>query len=130
MQGIQYFFQEMTPGAYGIYGLFFLAIGGIIKWRLDLGKLSLDERVAKREGFTKQVELLLQELKGVREENRLLLKDNHDLREEYNAFRILCHKENEQLRKMIIEVTDDLEGLKRERAQDLIHAIRLKGLGQ
>ncbi len=105
--------REVTPGAYGIWTLVLMGAGWFFReWR-ETRKLSADDRLARREGYAAQVQMLMAE-------NRLLLKDLHDMREEYDNHRKLCHLETEQLRGMIIELEREVEALKRLRAQDAV----------
>lgn len=108
-----------TPGAYGIWfcaGM--LAIYFIREWR-DTRKLSLDDRLARRDGYAKQVA-------DLNTENRALRGDLANLRGEYDNHRKICFQETEQLRNMVIELRDTVEGLRRERGVDAIEILRLK----
>lgn len=107
MQDLLTIFQSFTPGTTGIWtGVLMLAGWMVKEWR-ETRKLSLEDRLARREGYAKQVEMLTKE-------NRELGIDLRKLRAEYDNYRILCHKENDQLRGMIIEQDDEIEGLKRK----------------
>lgn len=83
-------------------------------------KLSLDDRLARRDGYQKQVESLMTE-------NRALRREMHDMNVSHEEHRRLCHQETDQLRKMIVRLEDDLAGLRRERSQDAIELARLRG---
>lgn len=121
MRDIAQFFAEFTPGAAGIWTMvLMLAAYGLREWR-ETRKLSLEDRIARREGYAKQVENLQQE-------NRALRKDIAKMHVDHEAYRQLCHHENDQLRSMLRDLQDELEGLKRRVAQDALELARLKGI--
>lgn len=95
-----------TPGAYGIYGILaFVAVHFMKEWSADR-RLSVEDRQAKREGFTRQLDIY-------RQENRQLLDDQSKLRKEYDDYRRLCQMETDHLREMLIAVQGELAGYKR-----------------
>lgn len=95
-----------TPGSYGIWtGVFMFAAWLAREWR-ETRKLSADDRLARREGYAKQVEMLAAE-------NRRLLEDQAKLRKEYDDYRHLCQMETDSLRDMLIAVQGELAGYKR-----------------
>lgn len=121
MNEVAHLIQTITPGNWGII-LTLLAFGSgwaMTQWK-ENRKLTTAERLAKREGFTAQVELLLNE-------NRALLNDMHQLRIEYDNHRKLCYHETEQLRGMVIALQNEVEGLKRRATQDALEIAHLKG---
>lgn len=98
---------EFTPGAVGIW----LVVGmlGVYlsrEYRLMRG-MTPEDRLARRDGFQKQVELLLTE-------NRSLRDEMHGMNENHEKYRQLCHQENDQLRGMLRSNADEIEGLKRK----------------
>lgn len=112
-------FQNWTAGATGVWtGVLMLAAYILNQMRLDR-KLSADDRIARREGYEKQVQMLTAE-------NRLLGEDQRSLREEYDNYRRLCKLETDQLRAMVMALEREVEGLKRQRAVDTIHEARGK----
>lgn len=120
MNEIATILKEFTPGAAGVWtGVLMFAAYFLKEWR-ETRKLSAEDRLARRDGYQKQVELLLTE-------NRALLADQAALRKEYDDHRKLCYTETEQLRKMLIDLQGELEGLKRRVATDAIEIHRLGG---
>ena len=115
------FFAEFTPGAYGIWGIFVLVAGFIGKeWR-ETRKLSLEDRLARRDGYAKQVENLQ--------------KENRDLRTEmiasearHEEYRRLCHAETDALRQNIIRLEGEVAGFKRRIDHQGIELARIKGV--
>lgn len=111
---------DFTPGAAGIWTGVLMFAGWLAKeWR-ETRKLSAEDRVARRDGYAKQVEMLMKE-------NRELGVDMRELREEYDLHRRQCQIETDQLRRMVIDLEGKLEGLNRQRASDAIELARLKG---
>lgn len=112
--------ETFTPGAYGIWaGVLMFAAWWLREWR-ETRKLSLEDRVARREGYAK-------ELEGARTEIRNLGGDLRTLRSEYDNYRVLCHAETDQLRKMAMIAETEIEGLKRKLDD---YAIRLMKLSE
>ncbi len=100
---------EFTPGAAGIWVGVFMFAGWLLReWR-ETRKLSADDRIARREGYEKQVQILAAE-------NRALAKGIRDLREEYDTYRGVCQTENDQLRGQVIKLEFDLAGMRRKTA--------------
>lgn len=117
MNDIVHMLKEFTPGAWGIWtGVMMMAAWYGRQTYLDR-KLSADDRLARREGYEAQVQMLMAE-------NRALLKDISDLRREYDDHRKLCQVETDQLRSMVIDLEHEVAGLKRERAVDVIQDIK------
>jgi hypothetical protein len=86
-------------------GVSMLAVYLLREWR-ETRKLSAEDRLARREGYAKQVE-------NLQVENRKLRGDliaNEQLHSEY---RRSCQEENDQLRAEIRGLEDDIAGLKR-----------------
>ena len=108
-----------TPGAYGIWTLVLMIAGWFLKeWR-ENRKLSSADKLAKREGYAAQVQLLMNE-------NRKLLADMHALRLEYDKHRKQCYAETEELRRMINVLQEDIDGLKAHAGEDALEILRLK----
>lgn len=111
-----------TPGGVGIWVIALMVFGYLAKeWR-EYRKLSIEDRNARREGYTHQIEMLLAE-------NRLLMDDQRKLRVEYDEHRKICQVETDQLRTMIMELETKVQGLTRRVATDALEIIRLKGDG-
>lgn len=109
-----------TPGGVGIWFVVMLIGGWMLKeWR-EYRRLSIDDRNARRDGYARQVEILLGE-------NRALMEDQRKLREEYDHHRKICQAETDQLRTMIIDLEGKVEGLNRRVATDAIEILRLRG---
>lgn len=97
---------EFTPGAVGVWVGVIMFAGWILReWR-ETKKLSAEDRLARREGYEKQVQLLTAE-------NRELAEDQRQLREEYDRYRKLCQEETDALRKHVVKLEFDLAGLRR-----------------
>lgn len=75
------------------------------EWR-ETRKLSLDDRNARREGYAKQVQMLMTE-------NRALAADMASLRGEYDKYRNNCADETAQLRHDIVTLENRLAGFRR-----------------
>lgn len=113
-------FKQFTPGAYGIWtGVLMFAAWFLKEWR-ETRKLSADDRLARREGYAKQVEQLSYE-------NRALRGDLRDIRKEYDEHRKQCHEETDQLRQMIITSQNEVQGYKRKVDTLSIELAKLKG---
>lgn len=96
--------QGFTPGTYGVWtGVLMFAGWWLREWR-ETRKLSAEDRLARREGYAKQVELLMGE-------NRALHSDLATLRAEYDKYRDLCHRENDQLRAMVVKLEREVQAL-------------------
>lgn len=109
-----------TPGGVGIWFVAMLIGGWMLKeWR-EYRKLSIEDRNARRDGYARQVEILLGE-------NRALMEDQRKLREEYDHHRKICQAETDQLREMIVNLEGEVQGLKRRVATDALEILRLKG---
>lgn len=120
MRELAEFFQAFTPGAYGVWtGVIMFAAWFLKEWR-ETRKLSAEDRLARREGYAKQVEMLMAE-------NRRLGSDLRQVREEYDAHRRQCYEETDQLRRMIIENQGEIEGYKRKVDSLSIELHSLKG---
>lgn len=112
--------REFTPGAWGIWTGVLILAGWIIKQIREDRQLSHDDRLARREGYAAQVANLMQF-------NRSLLEDIAELRKEYDNHRKICQMETDQLRRMVIDLEGEIAGLKRNRAVDEIHNIKIGG---
>lgn len=112
--------RGFTPTTYSVVWVgAMITIYMIREWR-ETRKLSAEDKLARRDGYAKQVQMLMAE-------NRQLLDDQRQLRQEYDAHRRLCQQETDQLRKMIIDLENEIQGLKRNRAVDAIQKIRRGG---
>jgi predicted nucleic acid-binding Zn-ribbon protein len=112
-------FSEFTPGAYGIWsGVLMFAAWWLREWR-ETRKMSAADRLARRDGYARQVETLMKE-------NRALGQDLAALRKEYGEYRTLCHTETDQLREMIVASEDEIQGLKRKVSEQSTQIARLK----
>lgn len=117
----------LTPGGVGIWFLVvMIGIYLIREWR-ETRKLSLEDRIARRDGYARQVEVLLKENREQRDDMREHRDEMRLLREEYDAHRRQCQLETDQLRHMVIELEGKVEGLNRRVATDAIELAKLKG---
>jgi hypothetical protein len=106
MDGLATIFRDFTPGAYGIWtGVLMLAAWMLREYR-ETRKLSTGDRLARREGYARQVE-------NLQTENRNLYGDLSRMRQEHDAYRELCHKETDALRQHVVSLENELAGLKR-----------------
>lgn len=111
------FAASFTPGAAGIWVLVAMAAGWLTReWR-ETRKLSDADKLARREGYAKQVEMLTAE-------NRGLMADQRALREEYDQYRRLCHAETDQLRDQVVSLENKIAGLMRKLADVAVRAAR------
>lgn len=111
----------MTPGAVGIWtGVAMLAVWLLREWR-ETRKLTDADKMARREGYARQVEMLMGE-------NRSMLKDQRELREEYDRYREMCRSETDELRGKILRLENEQTGYKRRLDAQSIELARLKGL--
>jgi predicted nuclease with TOPRIM domain len=120
MDEIAHLLPDMSAGAYGIWlvaGM--LLVKFMAEYRLMRG-LTPEDRLARRDGYQKQVEILL-------EENRKLRLEMHQMNEHHEGYRQLCHAENDQLRQMLSTNADETEGLKRKIADLSMQIATLKG---
>ena len=100
------FLKDFTPGAYGIWTIALMVAAWLAKeWR-ETRKLSNDDRLARREGFAKQVESL-------QVENRKLRSDLVDVEQRYDDYRHACQVETDGLRQQIRGLEDEVNGLRR-----------------
>lgn len=113
--------SEFTPGAVGIWVVAAMIAVWFVREYRETRKMSLEDRLARRDGYARQVERLM-------DENRLLRTEMHQMNEHHERYRQQCHQENDQLRNMLVTVQNELEGLKRRVAQDAIELARLKGI--
>lgn len=109
---------DFTPGAVGIWALVLMfAVYFLREWR-ETRKLSLEDRLARRDGYAKQVSSLQVENRELRSEVQRVM-DTHD------AYRKLCHAETDQLRKQLINMADELQGYKRQLADQMLRLTHL-----
>lgn len=99
-----------TPGAVGIWLGVLGGAGVLFKRWTENRKLSIEERQAKREGFSAQVEFLTKENRQLREDY-----DAHRASSEsrYDQYRRQCELETDQLRGQLRQLQDDMVGLQR-----------------
>lgn len=108
---------QFTPGAAGVWtGVLMFAVYMIREWR-ETRKMSAEDRLARREGYAKQVE----SLQG---ENRQLRSDMAGMEERHENYRRLCHQETDQLRDQVVMLENRLAGLLRKMADVAIRAAR------
>lgn len=99
---------DFTPGAVGIWTGVLLFLAHMVReWR-ETRKLSADDRLARREGYAKQVESLMRE-------NRALREDLARMEQVHSEHRRQCHEETDLLRRKIRALEDELSGLQRAR---------------
>jgi DNA repair exonuclease SbcCD ATPase subunit len=108
---------QLTPGAIGIWVLVIVGLAHLFReWRLTR-KLSLDDRIARRDGYAAQVTSLTAENRSLRTE-----MDERDVRhadrcraleEKYDNYRQLCEATEEQHRGEILRLMDEGAGFKR-----------------
>lgn len=98
--------REWAPQAYGVWTLVLIAVLYFIReWR-ETRKLSSTDRLARREGYALQVE-------NLQRENRFLQTDLTNLRHEYDDYRRLCQQETDDLRNQVIQLENNVAGLRR-----------------
>jgi len=108
---------SFTPGAAGIWvGVLMFAGWWLKEWR-ETRKLSLDDRLARRDGYAAQVASLTTE-------NRNLRADLAEIEERHSRYRELCHKETDQLRSHVVRLEDRVAGLMRTLADVAVRAAR------
>lgn len=113
---------EFTPGAAGIWLLVALAFVAFWReWR-ETRKLSADDRLARREGYARQVADLTAE-------NRAQRQEIADIRSEHEEYRRLCHAETDQLRKHVVDLENLVAGLQRQLASAAVSVARQIGKG-
>lgn len=109
---------DFTPGAVGIWALVLMfSIYFLREWR-ETRKLSLEDRLARRDGYAKQVT-------GLQVENRELRAEVQRVMEAHDAYRKLCHAETDQLRRQLISMADELQGYKRQLADQMLRLTHL-----
>ena len=97
--------QDFTPGAAGVWtGVFMFFAWWIREWR-ETRKLSSSDRLARRDGYARQVESLMAE-------NRLLREDLRKLERQHHEYRRQCVAENDDLRKELCLTKGQLEEIK------------------
>jgi|SRR3569833_301611 len=115
MDALQSIVSQFTPGAAGVWtGVAMFAAYILREWR-ETRKLSYEDRMARREGYARQV----QELS---DENRALRNDQRLLREEYDHYRRICQAENDQLRTEMQMQGNRISGMMRKLADIAVHA--------
>ncbi len=110
-------FKDFTPGAYGIWTLVVLIAGWFMReWR-ENRKLSIDDRLAKRDGYAKQVATLTAENRDLRQEVADVRREAREAvsvaQKEQDEYRRLCQEETDQLRNSLRYAMDELAGIKR-----------------
>lgn len=114
--------QQITFGATGVWTGVAMFAAWWIREHRETRKMSHEDRLARRDGYAKQVELLMTE-------NRNLGHDLTALRAEYNEYRRLCHAETDQLRTMVINAENLMAGLNRKVDDQSIRIAQLLGKG-
>ena len=110
-------FRDFTPGAYGIWtGVLMLAAYFLREYR-ETRKLSLDDRLARRDGYAKQVEALSEEARRLRNDLAALEKRHDDYRRQ-------CHVETDQLRDQVVFLENRLAGVLRKVADIAVRVAR------
>jgi hypothetical protein len=110
-------FKDFTPGTYGIWSLVLMGLAYALReWR-ETRKLSAEDRLARREGYAKQVE-------GLQKENRELRADLAAVEERHDNYRRLCHAETDQLRDQVVHLENRMSGLLRKLADVAVRAAR------
>lgn len=119
--------RDFTPGAAGVWTIALMVAGWMLREYRETRKMTAEDRLARRDGYAKQVELLTKE-------NRALAGDLANLRAEYDKYRRICQTETDQLRGMIIDLERAQLGTVRNVAVESIEIARLKrgirGTGQ
>lgn len=94
------------PGTIGVWTLVLIGLIYFFReWR-ESRKLSAEDKLARRDGYAKQVEMLMAE-------NRSLAKDQVELREEYKYYRKACQEETDELRIEIFNLRSSVEEYRR-----------------
>lgn len=110
----------MSAGAKGIWLFGFILVSAqLLKWLAEyraFRRLSIEEKQARREGFTAQVEFLTRQLALANERLEALDGDLAAEREAHDTYRRLCRAETDQLRGQITRLEDDLAALHRRRS--------------
>lgn len=89
-----------TAGSYGIWTGVLLFLGYLTKeWR-ETRKLSADDRLARRDGYAKQVE-------NLQKENRDLRSDVNGLEDRHQKYREWCEAQHDKDRLLIRELRDE-----------------------
>lgn len=127
MEWIGELLQNDATRTLGILALVGLGVIYLVReWRATR-KLTTEERQARREGFAAQVDLLMRELAECRAECRGQLSDQQSLRRENDDFRRLAYQIQEQQRREILDLREEVEGLKRKQAHESGEIAKLKG---
>lgn len=117
MLEVAQFFKDFTPGAYTLLYLAVLATAYFVReWR-ETRKLSSEDRLARRDGYAKQVASL-------QAENRGLRADVADIEKRHDEYRRLCHAETDQLRDQVVMLENRMSGLLRKLADVAVRAAR------
>lgn len=114
--------HEFTPTSYGVWtGVLMFLAWMAREWR-ETRKLSSEDRLARREGYAKQVESL-------QKENRALRSDLRKVEREHDEYRQLCLEENSSLRRAYRTLEDHVAGLERQLTAAGIAVIRNLRMG-
>lgn len=117
-QAIAKFVSELTPGGWGVWiaVVYYITTNSAKMFNgwVSMRKLSLEEKQANREGFTKQVDALNKQVSSMQGEVDGLRTENRNLRAEYDQHRRVCQVETEQLRNEIIRLEGVLAGMFRK----------------
>jgi hypothetical protein len=105
--------QQFTPGAAGIWIGVLMFGGWLVSQWIETRRLSLEDRLARREGYEKQVADLAKENRALRDELSLFRREHED-------YRKLCHDETDSLRRQVVTLQNEITGLMR---QSSAHAV-------
>lgn len=94
------------PGTLGVWTLVLIGLIYFFREYRESRKLSAEDKLARRDGYARQVEMLMAE-------NRSLARDQAELREEYKMYRKACQEETDQLRREIFMLRAEVEEHKR-----------------
>lgn len=120
-QALSILFKDFTPGAYGIWAGVLMLFAYFAREYRETRKLSAEDRLARRDGYARQVETLMQE-------NRDLMSDIRLLRSDYDEHRRMCQQETNELRQMVIKLEGEVAGYKRRVDTQALEIARLKGV--
>lgn len=110
--------EGFTPGAYGIWTGVFMFAAWLLREYRETRKLSAEDRLARREGYAQQVE-------GLQRENRELRAEMTKNRTEHEEYRRLCHAETDGLRAQVIQLMNEIEGMRRQMSAQAAALARL-----
>ena len=119
---IKQILNAFTPGAVGVWtGVLMFSIYLLREWR-ENRKLSFEDRIARRDGYAKQVEMLMRE-------NRSLMTDLSTFRRELDENRERCDAENQHLHSLIDILRTEVSDLRSKALKDELEIAKLKLVG-